>query len=223
MVKSSRKMSKIESLPPHKDGQGYKKISASLKVSPNTVAKVIQRFSKKRTTMSCARQGRPAKMTARTVRQVQNLVLQDRRQSAAKIAEEISTASGQSVSAQTIRRTLHRIGLHGRRPRRKPLLKQSHKKARKQFAEAHQSKPLDYWQHVLWSDETKINLFGSDGVQRVWRRPGEQNQDKCVIPTVKLQTYILYITIIESLSPHRISYIYLSGFLVIPVFKISFF
>jgi len=53
----------------HKDGQGYKKISASLKVSPNTVAKVIQRFSKKRTTMSCARQGRPAKMTARTVRQ----------------------------------------------------------------------------------------------------------------------------------------------------------
>ena len=169
----------------HKDGQGYKKISASLKVSPNTVAKVIQRFSKKRTTMSCARQGRPAKMTARTVRQVQNLVLQDRRQSAAKIAEEISTASGQSVSAQTIRRTLHRIGLHGRRPRRKPLLKQSHKKARKQFAEAHQSKPLDYWQHVLWSDETKINLFGSDGVQRVWRRPGEQYQDKCVIPTVK--------------------------------------
>ena len=62
----------------HKDGQGHKKISASLKVSPNTVAKVIQRFSKKRTTISCARQGRPAKMTARTVRQVQNLVLQDK-------------------------------------------------------------------------------------------------------------------------------------------------
>ena len=23
---------------------------------------------------------------------------------------------------------------------------------------------MDYWNHVLWSDETKINLFGSDGV-----------------------------------------------------------
>ncbi len=27
---------------------------------------------------------------------------------------------------------------------------------------------LDYWNHVLWSDETEINLFGSDGVKRVW-------------------------------------------------------
>ncbi len=27
---------------------------------------------------------------------------------------------------------------------------------------------MDYWNHVLWSDEIKINLFGSDGVNRVW-------------------------------------------------------
>ncbi len=39
------------------------------------------------------------------------------------------------------------------------------------------------WNHVLWSDETKINLFGSDGVKRVWRQPGEEYKDKCVLPT----------------------------------------
>ncbi len=33
-----------------------------------------------------------------------------------------------------------------------------HKKARKQFAEDKQTKDVDYWNHVLWSDETKINL-----------------------------------------------------------------
>ncbi len=48
------------------------------------------------------------------------------------------------------------------------------KKARKQFAEDKQTKDMDYWNHVLWSDETKINLFGSDGVKRVWRQPGEE-------------------------------------------------
>ncbi len=44
---------------------------------------------------------------------------------------------------------------------------------------------MDYWNHVVWSDETKINLFGSDGVKRVWRQPGEEYKDKCVLPTVK--------------------------------------
>ncbi len=60
-----------------------------------------------------------------------------------------------------------------------------HKKARKQFAEDKQTKDMDYWNHVLWSDETKINLFGSDGVKRVWQQPGEEYKDKCVLPTVK--------------------------------------
>ncbi len=55
-----------------------------------------------------------------------------------------------------------------------------HKKARKQFAEDKQTKDMDYCNHVLWSDETKINLFGSDGVKRLWRQPGEEYKDKCL-------------------------------------------
>ncbi len=30
-----------------------------------------------------------------------------------------------------------------------------------------------------------MNLFGSDGVKRVWWKPGEEYKDKCVLPTVK--------------------------------------
>ncbi len=89
--------------------------------------------------------------------------------SAASIAAEVEGVGGQSVSDQIIRHTLNQICLHGCRPRRKPLLKMMHKKASKQFAEDKQTKDMDYWNHVLWSDETKINLFGSDGVKRVWR------------------------------------------------------
>ncbi len=74
----------------------------------------------------------------------------------ASIAAEVEWVGGQTVSAQTIRRTLNQIGLHGCRPRRKPLLKMMHKKARKQFAKDKQTKDIDYWNHVLCSDETKI-------------------------------------------------------------------
>ncbi len=60
-----------------------------------------------------------------------------------------------------------------------------HKKACKQFAEDKKTKDMDYWKHVLWSDETNINSLGSDGVKRVWRQPGEEYKDNCVLPTVK--------------------------------------
>ncbi len=60
-----------------------------------------------------------------------------------------------------------------------------YKKARKQFDEDRQTKDMDYWNNVLWSDETKINLFGSDGIKCVWRQPGEEYKDKYVLPTVK--------------------------------------
>ncbi|KAL0166599.1 hypothetical protein M9458_038443, partial [Cirrhinus mrigala] len=49
----------------------------------------------------------------------------------------------------------------------KPLLKLAYKKARKQFAEDNMPKVMNYWNHVLWSDETKKKWFGSDGVQHV--------------------------------------------------------
>ena len=101
--------------------------------------------------------------------------------SSASFAAEVKGVGGQPVSAQTICCTLHHIGLHGCCPRSKPLLKMMHKKAQKWFAEDKQT----YWNHVLWSEETKINLFGSDGVKRVWRQPGEEYRDTCVFPTVK--------------------------------------
>ncbi len=39
--------------------------------------------------------------------------------------------------------------------------------------------------HILWSDETKINVFGTDGFKTVWHRKGEEYKGKCMVPTVK--------------------------------------
>ncbi len=128
--------------------------------------------------------GRSKKLSPCAVRQVQKLASKNRRMSATSIALEVAEVEGQLVSAQTIRHTLQQVALHGRHPRRKHLLKLAYKKACKQFAEDKLAKSMNYWNHVLWSDESKVNLLDSDVVQHVWRCPGEEYQENCALPTV---------------------------------------
>ena len=47
------------------------------------------------------------------------------------------------------------------------------------------AKPLNFWDTVLWSNESKFNLFGSDGKVMVWRSKKEEFDAKCTVSTVK--------------------------------------
>jgi DDE superfamily endonuclease len=53
--------------------------------------------------------------------------------------------------------------------KKKPFLSKRHMKEQLDFAIAHQFWTMDDWKRVIWSDETKINRFGSDGRQWVWK------------------------------------------------------
>ncbi len=97
----------------HKDGVSYKKIAKTLKMSCSTVAKTIERFNRTDSTQNRPRHGRAKKLSARAQLHIQRLCLVNRRMSAASIAAEVAGVGGQPVSAQTICRTLHQIGLHG--------------------------------------------------------------------------------------------------------------
>ena len=135
----------------HEDGQGYKKIANTLKLSCSTVAKIIQHFKRTGSTQNRPRVGRPKKLSTRAEHHIQMLSLKDRRRRAVSIAVEIEEVAGcQPVSAQSIHHTRHQIGVHGCHPRRKPPLKTMHKKALKQFAEDMWTKHMDYWRGWRW-------------------------------------------------------------------------
>jgi hypothetical protein len=65
-------------------------------------------------------------------------------------------------------------------------LSKRHKKARLDWAVAHQYWTVDDWKRVVFSDETKINCLGSDGRKFVWKMPGKKElSDRLVEGTVK--------------------------------------
>ena len=46
-------------------------------------------------------------------------------------------------------------------------------------------KSLAFWQAVIWSDESKFELFSWKGGVMVWRTPKETFDPQCIVPTVK--------------------------------------
>ena len=93
--------------------------------------------------------------------------------------------TGTKVSISTVKRVLYRHNLKSRSARKKPLLQNRHNKARLQFATAHGDKDWTFWRNVLWSDETKIELFGHNDHRYVWRKKVEACKPKNTILTVK--------------------------------------
>ena len=53
------------------------------------------------------------------------------------------------------------------------------------FAKTYLEKPLGHWNEFLWSDETKFNLFVSDGKMMIWRTTKEEMDPKCTVPTIE--------------------------------------
>lgn len=89
-----------------------------------------------------------------------------------------SVEMGEPSRWTTISASLHQSGLYGRVARRKPLLSKRHMKACLELAKRHLKDSHTMSNKILWSDETKIELFGLNAKHHVWRKPG-------TIPTVK--------------------------------------
>ncbi len=90
-------------------------------------------------------------------------------------------ATGTMVTMKTIGKTLHREGLKSCHARNVPLLKKAHVQAHLKLANDSE----ETWVKVLWSDETKIQLFCINSTRRVCRRRNSAYDPKNTISIFK--------------------------------------
>ncbi|KAK3557136.1 hypothetical protein QTP70_024724 [Hemibagrus guttatus] len=120
----------------------------------------------------------------RGVKMITRTVIKNPRTTRGDLVNDLQRA-GTKVTKATISNTLRRQGLKSCSARRVPLLKPVHVRARLKFAREHLDDPEEDWENVIWSDETKIELFGKNSTCRVWRRKNAELHPKNTIPTLK--------------------------------------
>ncbi|CAF2519523.1 unnamed protein product [Rotaria sp. Silwood2] len=167
------------------NGDSEYDIAKDLICSRNTIHSIIAKYKKTKCIGNIFGRGRKRKTTSRVDQSIQRKIKQDRRKSASSVRLEIEKELGVIISSQTVRRRLHEVGLYGRTARKKPYVNKASRAKRLKYVKMYRDKDMNFWKHVLWSDESKFNLFGSDGKVIVWRSPKEEYDPVCTVPTVK--------------------------------------
>ena len=156
-----------------------------LNVSKCTVADIVHRYIHEDRIDSIRQNGRPKLLDSREERKIVRKIKNDPKGSAIKLAAELFQESGKKVHPDTVRRVLKNHGYNGRVPRRKPYINEVNRKKRLNFATDYVSKDQTWWNNVIFADESKFNLFGSDGRRTIRRKVNEELKLKNFRATVK--------------------------------------
>ena len=162
--------------------QSMQKISRTLKVSSSAFAKTIKPYDETGSHEDRHRKGRPRVTSAAEDKFIRVNCTSDCSPNTCFTEFKLSN---RHISTSTVQRRLCESGFHGQIAAKKPLLKDTNNKKRLAWAKKHKQWTLVRWKSVLWSGESKSEIFGSILCVFVRCRAGERMISACVVPTVK--------------------------------------
>jgi transposase len=160
-------------------------VAAEFGVVKSTITKIIKLFAETGSFEARKKSGRPKVTSARDDNILERLSKKNPFATASELNAEMKEFYGVDCCVSTTKSRLRAANLFGRRPARKPYISKKNRKARLSFARDHLNWTDKDWAKVLWSDESKFNLFNPDGFKRVRRPINKRFDPKYQVPTVK--------------------------------------
>lgn len=161
-------------------GATYEEITARLGVSKATVHRYCKSWKIARPEHEA---GRPTVLTDASKSLMKRMVLSGELNSGVEVQQHFRALSWVEVWNHPERPKS--LGFKACHKEHIPALSVQLKKERLRWANAHRFWTVEDWRRVVFSDESKINIWGSDGVEFYWNLPGGPLQPHHVIPTVK--------------------------------------
>ena len=161
------------------------KIADKVSVSKDAVQRTLQRFKKTGSFSTRLRSGRSRVSTQREDRYIKATSLSNRMATAVKIQALLNNTRVKPVSKKAVKRRLASNGLNGRVAVSKPLLQSQNKRKRLLWAGTCKHYTVDDWKKVLFSDESKVQLYGNSRRLYVRRKSNERMLNECVKSTEK--------------------------------------
>ncbi|CAK9813888.1 Transposable element Tc1 transposase [Anthophora plagiata] len=169
----------------HEKGKSIRKIADLLNISKSTIWDIVRRYKNEDRIESIPQSGRKPILNIRDKRSIIRRIKCDPQISAPKLAAELNEHRGISVHPENIRRVLRSEGYNGRIARKKPYINAANRTKRLKFAKEYIAKDGEWWEDVIFADESKYNIYGNDGRIRVWRKSKEELNPRHLQPTVK--------------------------------------
>lgn len=165
-----------------KNGKSIRQISAITGISKSTVHNARKCCL---ADLTKSKGGRAPKLSLRDVTFCIKSITSGESQTAQSVSKKLKEYFSISASRKTVARALVKSGMKAGVKQKKPKLSLKNVKARLDFAKQHKDWTLEDWRHVIWSDETKINRFGSDGRSWYWKHENESRNPRHIQQTVK--------------------------------------
>ncbi|CAB4429059.1 unnamed protein product [Rhizophagus irregularis] len=151
----------------------------------SSISRLKKKYKETNSVYDKKKTGRPRKLTDRDERIMVRRIMTDECSTGVSVQKSLKINDKIEVSERTVQRALNRNGLFACAKCKKPLLSKTHREKRLKFARKYQKWTVSDWSKVVWSDESKFQIFGSDGRAYCWKKKNEPLNNRHVKPTVK--------------------------------------
>ncbi|GFV95614.1 transposable element Tcb2 transposase [Trichonephila clavipes] len=166
-------------------GQSQAEVAQAIGVSQSVISRIWNRFLE---TGSAGRRPGQGRRRATTPNEDRYLVLTARRHrnmNATLLQQHLRSATGTTVSTQTVQNRLHGVGLYARRPMVCVRLTSRHRCGRREWATQHVNWRRNEWSNVLFSDESHFSVHPDNRRIFIWRDRCSRNNPAFVHESVR--------------------------------------